>query len=71
MPIPVPEDDPDFPYNRCLMFVRNMEVPPLDCDIGNNNDTAKFIARLHLFVNILELSLIIIVLILNEPLIVN
>ena len=33
-PIPVPEDDPDFRYNRCLKFVRSQEVPPLDCKLG-------------------------------------
>ena len=31
-PIPVPEEDPDFAYNRCMKFVRSAEVPPLSCD---------------------------------------
>lgn len=35
LPIPVPVNDPDFShFNRCLKFVRNMEVPSLDCQIG-------------------------------------
>lgn len=33
-PIPVPEDDSDFAYNRCIKFVRSMEVPPLSCRMG-------------------------------------
>jgi len=33
-PIPVPEDDSDFAFNRCLKFVRSLEVPPLDCQPG-------------------------------------
>ncbi|ELT97224.1 hypothetical protein CAPTEDRAFT_134931 [Capitella teleta] len=33
-PIPVPEDDSDFAYNRCIKFVRAMEVPSLSCYIG-------------------------------------
>ena len=34
-PIPVPLEDPDFAhFNRCLKFVRNLEVPHLDCRPG-------------------------------------
>ena len=33
-PIPIPEEDPDFPYNRCLKFVRSQEVPALSCGYG-------------------------------------
>jgi hypothetical protein len=34
LPIPVPNDDLDFPTNRCLKFVRSMSVPLLNCQIG-------------------------------------
>ena len=33
-PIPVPDDDSDFPANKCLKFVRSMEVPHLNCELG-------------------------------------
>jgi len=34
-PIPVSVDDTDFAsYNRCLKFVRNLEVPNLQCTLG-------------------------------------
>ncbi len=38
-PIPVPDDDPDFRYNRCLKFVRSQEVPPLDCHLGLSTES--------------------------------
>jgi hypothetical protein len=32
-PIPVSIDDADFAsYNRCLKFIRNVEVPNIDCE---------------------------------------
>ena len=34
-PIPVSLDDTDFAvYNRCLKFVRNLEVPNIQCVLG-------------------------------------
>ena len=36
-PIPVSLDDADFAvYNRCLKFVRNLEVPNINCEPGNS-----------------------------------
>ena len=37
MPIPIPQDDSDFAYNRCIKFVRSVEVPALSCQMGNGN----------------------------------
>ena len=33
-PIPIPEEDPDYLYNRCHKFVRSQEVPVLSCTFG-------------------------------------
>lgn len=38
-PIPVSLDDADFAaYNRCLKFVRNLEVPNINCEPGKLDD---------------------------------
>ncbi len=36
-PIPIPEHDPDFRYNRCLKFVRSQGTPPLKCNFGEQS----------------------------------
>ena len=44
-PIPLPPDDSEFPYNRCLKFVRSAEVPPLNCEAGQRSNGSLFRSR--------------------------
>ena len=49
LPIPIPDDDPDFRYNRCMKFVRSQEVPVLSCTFG------KWVACIYMYTFIVPL----------------